>query len=439
MANTKRREKYTDRNNNMFIPMNVEGGVQSDSFFTSNKLLALILIFIGFVVDLAFVSSKGFNGFGKFLFLGGYIVLSTFVIRYIVFEEKFYYKMYKLLKQYEICDPGLFWNIISIKETDEGATINYADGKVGVLISVERDTITGKESSFRETHYDALSDFFRDLAQNSLSFVIMNIMETAGKDERLTTLNKLTTKSDNPNINTLMTLQIGHINNLAKKSLYEKDYYLIYTLDLTREDTLISTINECVLNLLDGAFIGYSIIGIKGISEFVRDRHNVKYFNLTQAQLRMFSNNEIAIESPFKIDAITWKNGETQSLNNQDINKLRTITTRIINEQDSMKSLDLKKAIYRAPEEISVGVDIDELMNEEAKRQRKYLEIQNQQAETKKKKFIGKKEALSKLNKKTSENEVEVPVQQNVASTGTQSNNGNGSSDEGFDDEIIDI
>ena len=137
MANTKRREKYTDRNNNMFIPMNVEGGVQSDSFFTSNKLLALILIFIGFVVDLAFVSSKGFNGFGKFLFLGGYIVLSTFVIRYIVFEEKFYYKMYKLLKQYEICDPGLFWNIISIKETDEGATINYADGKVGVLISVQ--------------------------------------------------------------------------------------------------------------------------------------------------------------------------------------------------------------------------------------------------------------------------------------------------------------
>ena len=41
MANTARRKDYIDRNNNMFMPMNVEGDVWNESFFTTTKIMTM--------------------------------------------------------------------------------------------------------------------------------------------------------------------------------------------------------------------------------------------------------------------------------------------------------------------------------------------------------------------------------------------------------------
>ena len=60
--------------------------------------------------------------------------------------------MYKQLKESEITTPAIFWDIASIKDTIDGAILTYSDAKIGILLRIERDTITGKPPEFKETH-----------------------------------------------------------------------------------------------------------------------------------------------------------------------------------------------------------------------------------------------------------------------------------------------
>lgn len=361
MANTKRRENYTDRNGNMLIPINVEGGNYNEHFITTPKLVCIGLIFAG----LAFIIYSCSHGTGGLLswilWLTIWGVASTFVARFIIFEEKFYYRMYLDLKEHEITTPAIFWDIASIKDTDEGAIITYSDAKIAIMVKIERDTITGKTKDFKEVHYDAISDFYRDVITQKYSFMQMNIMEQAGKDPRLNELSKIVYKSDNPNIQKLMEMEVGHIKNITHSSLYESDYFLFYTNDLTKIDTIIMDITESVFKLLDGAYIGYKILSSKDIVDLLKEEFGVTYFNYTEASLLMYNNNANSMVKPFNISGILWADGEEQTLNNQEINKLRAITSGVIKETLSISDIALKKSIYRKEIKNGVGVDFSSL------------------------------------------------------------------------------
>jgi len=361
MANTKRRAEYTDRNGNMFIPMNVEGGVWNEHFITTPKLICIVLIIISIFIIITYLQSDSAKFTQYIIWIGIWAFISLQVLRFVVFEEKFYYKMYLELKDHEIASPSLFWDIASIKDTDEGAIMTYSDAKIGIIIKLERDTITGKNSEFKETHYDAISDFYREIATMKYSFVQMNIMEQAGKDPRLHELSKLVYKSDNDNICKLMEMEVGYIKNVTHCSLYESDYFLFYTPDLSKVDTIIGDASECIFRILDGAYIGYIILSSKEVVDFVKEEYGVNYFNSTDASLQMFDRNAANIATPFNVYGIIWKDGEDQELTNQEVNKIRGITSSIIKETVDQKTVSFKKTIYRKNTKNKIGVDFSKL------------------------------------------------------------------------------
>lgn len=361
MANTKRRAEYTDRNGNMFIPMNVEGGIWNEHFITTPKLICIVLIIISIFIIITYLQSEAAKFTQYIIWIGIWAFISLQVLRFIVFEEKFYYKMYLELKDHEIASPSLFWDIASIKDTDEGAIMTYSDAKIGIMIKLERDTITGKNSEFKETHYDAISDFYREVATIKYNFIQMNIMEQAGKDPRLHELSKLVYKSDNNNICKLMEMEVGYIKNITHYSLYESDYFLFYTQDLSKVDTIIGDASECIFRILDGAYIGYTILSSKEIVDFVKEEYGVNYFNSTDASLQMFDRNAANIATPFNVYGIIWKDGEDQELTNQEINKIRGITSDIIKETVDQNNVSFKKTIYRKNTKNKIGVDFSKL------------------------------------------------------------------------------
>ena len=361
MANTKRRAEYTDRNGNMFIPMNVEGGIWNEHFITTPKLICIVLIIISMFIIITYLQSEAAKFTQYIIWIGIWAFISLQVLRFVVFEEKFYYKMYLELKDHEIASPSLFWDIASIKDTDEGAIMTYSDAKIGIMIKLERDTITGKNSEFKETHYDAISDFYREVATIKYSFIQMNIMEQAGKDPRLHELSKLVYKSDNNNICKLMEMEVGYIKNITHCSLYESDYFLFYTQDLSKVDTIIGDASECIFRILDGAYIGYTILSSKEIVDFVKEEYGVNYFNSTDASLQMFDRNAANIATPFNVYGIIWKDGEDQELTNQEINKIRGITSDIIKETVDQNNVSFKKTIYRKNTKNKIGVDFSKL------------------------------------------------------------------------------
>ena len=344
MANSNRR--ILDRNGNQFIPMNVEGQSYSDNFWSTTKVVTLACILLGGACIIAFLSSNQAKPAGWVIIFGGFLILAFYLFRYIIFEEKFYYKMYKELQGNEITTPAIFWNIASIKNTEDGAILTYADGKIGLLVKLDRDTITGKPADFEETHYDAISDFYREITKYGYSFVQLNIMEIAGKDPRLTELDKIPVKCTNDNIRKLVELQIGHIKNIAQNSLYESDYILIYSTDITKIDNIIPDTIETMFTVLEGAYLGYRIMGRRDIIELEKESFGIKYFNSTDASLNIYKNNVNSSNVPFRIHSICWEDDEVQELDNMRKHKLRNITDSISSERITLEEAKIKEQIY---------------------------------------------------------------------------------------------
>ena len=362
MANTQRRSEYIDKEGNMFIPISVEGGQYNTAFFTTKKLVALIglLMLLFYVIySLSIIPNPSFRAY--LFWIGGYSIIFIQVMRFVIFEEKFYYKMYKQLKQYEISTPATFWKIATIKDTDEGAISTFVDAKIAVIVKVERDTITGKTREFRETHYDAISDFYKEVAIRKYSLLQMDLMEPAGKDPRLAELSKIVHKSDNKNIQKMMELMVGHIKNITHSTLYESDYFMLYTTDTSRIDSIIGDTVESIFKLLDGAYVSYHILNSKDINELVKDNFGVNYFNSTEASLLMYNNNPNYNSKPFNVYGLLWADGLEQKLDEKEKTKLRTITSGVINETLSSSQMALKKTFYRDRRKDNIGVDLEKI------------------------------------------------------------------------------
>lgn len=361
MANSQRR--ILDRNGNQFIPMNVEGQDYNDSFWDTKKVICLILtLFCGGAL-IATITSTPLTIAGILIYVGGYLLIASYIFRYVIFEEKFYYRMYKELKGNEITTPAIFWNIASIKNTEDGAILTYADAKVGVLVKIDRDTITGKPDDFEETHYDAISDFYRDLTGLGYSFVQLNVMEMAGKDPRLVELDKLAVKCDNDNIRKLIELQVGHIKNIAQNSLYESDYILIYSYDITRMDNIIPDVIEVMFTLLEGAYLGYKIMNQRDLIELEKESFGIKYFNSTDASLNIYKHDAASSSYPFHVTGIVWDDGHEQELDDVRKNRLRNITTALIRETVDYEGAKIKENIYEKvdKDKVDVGIDFNKL------------------------------------------------------------------------------
>jgi len=367
MANTKRRAGYIDTNGNMFMPMSVEGGAWKENFLTTPKMLCIAGIIAVLVFIMASLSAEEASIRKYLVYILIWAVISLYLIRFVVFEEKFYYKMYKEMQKYEISSPAVFWNIASIKDTDDGAIINFSDARIGVMVKVERDTITGKKQNFREDHYDAISDFYKSLVQNRYSFMQIDIMEKAGKDPRLNELAKLVNKSSNPNINKLMELEIGHIKNITNVSLCESDYFLFYTSEISKTDYIIQDIAESMFKIMDGAYVGFQVLSSRGIVDIVKEIYGVNYFNSTEASLTMFGKTDNSVDKipPMTLIGVVWDDGYVQELNNKEKAKISNITNSVLYGNLDVDKMALKKAIYRKDNKRKVGISFDMLSKDE--------------------------------------------------------------------------
>jgi len=336
---------YTNNNGKMFIPMNVEGGSWNENFITTPKLVVLGVSLFTFITLVIWLKSIYASITAYIIFIGMYFLIVQYILRYIVFEEKMYYNVYKQLKKYKITTPELFWKISHIKELNNGAILTYVDGKVGVLIKLERDTITGKSVDFKEVHYDAISDFYKELVTRRYNFIQMNLMEQAGNDPRLVELDKLNNNTTNANLNKLMEKQIGYIKSITHRTLYESDYFLIYTNDLNKKDRILEDVLDSLSRILEGCFIGFKILNIKDILEIIREVYGVKYFNYTEAMLSIYNDRVDASKKPFKISEIVYSDGTKQKLTEVESKILNKISNDLLNGTLDINKVSIKDKI----------------------------------------------------------------------------------------------
>ncbi len=367
VANTQRRAGFMDREGKrMLIPTNVEGGNYREHFITTPKLACMVALLLVLVLMLAALSDRNPPATTKTyaVYLGVWSIATIYCIRYIILEEKYFYRLYQNTKKYSITTPAVLWNIASSRDTDDGAILSYANGKIAIVVQLDKDTITGKPPGFEEIHYDALSDFYKALLDKGYSWVQMNLMEKAGNDPRIPELNKLMSNNPNPSIQQLMELEVGHIKNITNITLYENEYYLIYKNDMAAVDNIQSEVADCLMILLNGAYVGYKYLNSKEIANLVKERRGVTYFNVTEASVMLFGLNQNAASKPFSLSGIIWDDGQEQELTQNEVAKLRNLTVDIMREKVSPHEISIKDVIYRRDTKHNVGIDLDSSLDD---------------------------------------------------------------------------
>lgn len=358
MANTERRIVTED--NKQFIPMNVEGSYGERETLNTTKLIALGCIVASIIGCIVLARSGGYSIIGTIVLLAIVLVIDSFILRYIVFEEKLYYAMYNEIKNSAVVSPYKLWNIISKQNTADGTVLNYNDAKIGVIIRLERGLITGRGEKLDEEHHDAISDFYKELNNRKLKRIRMDLMEYTSNDKRLSELDKLCNTTDNNNLNRLMELYVTHIKNISSNTLTDVEYYLIYTNMLTDQYKFIQEVQECLDTLMNGAYSGYEILGAndtRDINEFAKQINFIDYFNTDEASLRIFNTNRLDTNT-INIVHIELANGDSIDTSREDIIRIK----RAVHNSENMHT-DTANIIRNTikKKRANIGVDIDEI------------------------------------------------------------------------------
>lgn len=330
----------------MFIPMNVEGGGYDENFFNTPKLITVGLLVLVLVILIATLASpeNRLSALGKVLAIVFYLFIASFVVRYVIFEERYYFKMYKKMLANQNPTTGVFWRIAAIRDTVRGGILRYSDGKYGAILKLERDSIIGKNSEFRESHFDALSDFYKEIALRKLAFVQLNMMERADNDSRIPALDTLILNEPNANLRKVLQLELGYIKNRSRETLYETDYILVYTTKLERVDSLISDIQSCASILLDGAYSGFEILGQREIIDLHKEIFGIGYFNLSEASINTF--NEVgAKKKAITLKALKLTNGRTVELTRRDTDIINRLLKRVEDGEVDISDISVLKAL----------------------------------------------------------------------------------------------
>ncbi len=323
------------QNGKIFLPINIDGLEETDHFMTMPKLVVLGILGVFLIIIIGSASQGGINLFAGFFI---WFIIAQYVIRYVVFEEKRYYKAYMQTKQVEVCTPAEFFKITAVRETSNGSVILFQNRQVGVLVRLERGTVVGRLNDFMGEHYDAMSEMFRALLRAKLKFLVMDVCESTGNESTVDALGRLTVNSTNKNINKLMELQVGYIKTLVNDTIYSKDYLLIYT-EASRVGTLIAEVEEALRMSMDGAIDGYEIMDQNGISAFVSEYFGVGYFS-GEDVLRAG-----VVRKAFKIVGVEYEDGVRITLGDTERKKLEMQVKGIEEGKFTARQVSLRRAL----------------------------------------------------------------------------------------------
>lgn len=343
MANTSRR--IIGRDGKTFLPMNMQGSTGKEYFITVPKLVVMCLIAIYLYLYISFGSTSGFTVFGWIITGIISFLLLQWVIRKFILDENYFFKIYNTTRRMKDVSPDVFWNIPSIRNTVDGSILVYGDMKIGCVLRLERDTIVGKAEESSEKHFDAWSDFYRELHGKNLNFIQMNVMEPSGKDPRLNTLGVTASNASNANIRMALELEMGHLKRISNAMLSEFEYILVYSKQLSRMDTLTDDIIECTYSLLDGAYASVKILNEKEIYDLPKSLFNTLFFNGIQAQINVYKSENVTIPEIMKIYRVTDDSNNKYDIGDKENTVLDKLSTLVNNDELHFGEWSVKDAL----------------------------------------------------------------------------------------------
>jgi hypothetical protein len=305
--NTERRSP--DRGGKVFIPESIDVGYDKEGFFSMTKLIVFIVTTILMVIGFRYMWKLPTSFLVRIPLALGVVWVWQYIVRVYILQEKYYLKVYREIRKSPIVPANRLWYIGDLSVFNEITYARFPNMKVAVFVRVERGTIAGREASYTEEHYDAISDFYRNINEAGYELHQINLMESAGKDSRLGYLDQLVLdcKEVEP-LKDYLQSATEHIKKKSANTLVSRDYYILYA-DKDSLVNLTEGVGFIFEQLMRGAYHSYSVLDEDGIYEFVRECLGVDTFNRELALNSTVRYTEVA-----RILDIIYEDGEVEAV-----------------------------------------------------------------------------------------------------------------------------
>lgn len=371
--NTQRRK--IDSSGRTFMPMNMDIN-DTDEFMSLPKIVVLFGIIFSYVIWVLWGRSVDLNILGWIFTFIALTFINQLLLRYIIFQERYYYSIWKRDSKFGDPKASIFWNISSYRRTGMGDIMIYADMKLGCFLELEKDTIIGREQDSMEKHFDAWSEFYKHMHLLDYKYVQLNIMEPAGKDVRLDELADIASNAVNEGVRTVLEYSTGYMKEISRATLNEKDYILIYTNKTTKMNSIINDVQEISSHLLDGAYASVRIMTANEIYQIPKELWNVGYFDGIEAQMDVYRHSGRSIKNPFTLTQLIKEDNTVIKLTPADERKIVKASKLMDNNQirlddwniDSILSGDFEvyqKSIVSDSKSIQEGAEAARTANQE--------------------------------------------------------------------------
>ena len=414
-----------DSSGRSFMPKNMDISDANDAFMSTPKLFTAFGLFAMYAIWFIWAGTSNLNFIGYVITFIPLTFIAQIILRLVIFQERYYYKIWCRDKEIGNPKPSIFWSISSVRTSSLGDVLVFSDMKMGCVLELEKDTIIGRASDNEERHYDAWSEFYKQINLAGYSFVQLNVMEPAGKDVRLTELSDIAVKSPNDGVKLVLEASVGYMKEISRATLNERDYILIYTTNLNKLDTIVSDVVELGSEILNGAYAAARVLSAKEVFTVMQDIWNVSVFNGVEAQMEVYRHSGIKMTNPFKLVNI-YKDDMSKvvEVTPQVEKRLTKASTLLSNARITVGDWNIDDILRGKYDSIDLDTvlavnyteDIEEVLTKREERKRKEKEYQEklkQERKAKKDKkqkqkhgLFSKKESTIKLDKnnQTSDN-----------------------------------
>ena len=246
-------------------------------FFIFLALVAMILLFI-------FATDEFKPQLPLIVFFGTFYFIRIFFIK----EWKYKKKQRELRERDYKFNTKVFWGIYSINEYYP-FVCNMANGNKAIFVAFDKDVIIGRDETADYDHYEAIANAYSIMFKKGIWCVHVDYADTVGKDNRLDSLFKNLTETENKDLRNETVRLYDYVQTYMYRSYADYDVYAFYYNG--REEAFWDDLQPVIDALSEANYVRNRILSREEIGELCMTLMNLNEFSTTRATESVFLAN----------------------------------------------------------------------------------------------------------------------------------------------------
>lgn len=214
------------------------------------------------------------------------LFLLSYIVRYIIFRERYYRSRRKELMENDFMfDQTLFWNIYEISSRFPHF-VTFETGAKGLFVAFDKGVVIGRGENSDYYHHEALTLAYQQVLDRGLELYHIDYMDVLGKDSRMDSLFELAEKAKNDDIRRVLIRMYDYTASLMNNSFASYDVYVF--VGRGREEDLWFEIEQCLTFFSQANYLRYQVLDQDALTKLVESLMNVKEFSANRANTTIF-------------------------------------------------------------------------------------------------------------------------------------------------------